>query len=69
MPNIIIIQFKSIRYYLCAESTAKGPITDTQHSLDTSNYIIYNQNYRQALVEGKKLRRIIITAIIAHYRK
>jgi hypothetical protein len=27
--NEIIIQFNSIHYYLCAESTATRPITDT----------------------------------------
>jgi hypothetical protein len=31
-PIIIIIKFYSILYYLCAESTAKRPITDTAQS-------------------------------------
>jgi hypothetical protein len=26
---VIIIQFSSVLYYLCAESTATGPITDS----------------------------------------
>jgi hypothetical protein len=43
----------------------KGQL-QTQHSLDTGNYIIY-QNYRQALVE--EIIIIIITAVIAYYYK
>jgi hypothetical protein len=33
----------------------------TQHSLDTDNYIIYKLNYRQALVEEEK--KLIIAII------
>jgi hypothetical protein len=37
---IIIIQFNSILYYLCAESTAVRPITDTVQCT-------YNNNNKQ----------------------
>jgi hypothetical protein len=36
---IIIIQFNSILYYLCAEPTATRPI-QTQHSVDKNNYFM-----------------------------
>jgi hypothetical protein len=45
-----------IFYYLCAKSTAKSQL-QTQHSVETGNYIIDKQNvktktnYRQAVVE------------------
>jgi hypothetical protein len=37
MMMMMIIQFNSIIYYLCAESTAKRPITD----IAQSNAVIY----------------------------
>jgi hypothetical protein len=40
---IIIIQFNSIIYYLCAQSTAKRPITDTAQS-NAGIYIIEKNN-------------------------
>jgi hypothetical protein len=39
---IIIILINSILYYLCAESTAKRPITDTAQSRQTNTIIMPN---------------------------
>jgi hypothetical protein len=46
------IQFNSILYYLCAESTATRPITETAlrryyyHCVDTSNYITEKETHK-----------------------
>jgi hypothetical protein len=55
------IQFNSILYYLCAESTAKRPVTDTAQS--RCRYLLY----RQTQITGKhwwKEKKVIVIIII-----
>jgi hypothetical protein len=52
---IIIIQFNSILYYLCAESTATRPITDTAQY----RYTNLHNGHTEHKVKGKLQEHII----------
>jgi hypothetical protein len=55
MMMMMMIQFNSVLYYLCAESTATNPITDTAQC----RYTYLHNGHIQHKVNGKLQEHII----------
>jgi hypothetical protein len=58
---IIIIQFNSIIYYYVPSQQLQGQL-QTQHSVDTSNYITDKYKKKQNIIKGKQWRKQYINA-------